>query len=422
MASTSNEQSATQDAAAIGRFDQEISLDEVLRDCGDAESMNIERSEGGEKIDDVDAKTDEPPPLPKKGSRHDSHLPAEDHDAGTVLESLQIGQGDEEISVHDLSQGEASVSASVKAFFRTEDSVDASHEQVPSFSYDMNYKRRGCFIIFNHMKFKKRLQMNVRNGTNRDKRNLEKMAQNLGFEYIHSFDDLTHSEILDVVDKVARSDHSHYDCFAMAILTHGEQGDMMYAYDRTYHIDEVTEPFMANKCPTLAGKPKMFFIQACRGSKLDDGTSITVKPIAFVTEKEVMVIPNAADFLLAFSTVPGYYAWRNQSEGSWFIQALCKCLNEFGDKLEIMQIMTRVNRMVAYDFMSYSKQSLYFHEKKQIPSIVTRLTSEVYFRNKKQYSLPVPSGKSQTGGVPRVDGAKATDIQDALEELKETNL
>lgn len=415
----SSEQSQLQQGAA---GDQEISLDDVLRDIGGDPCTKTEQSSNSdEKNDDVDAKPKGPkqtPPLPKKESRQLSTH----QDAGTTLNSLQIGQSDKEISIHDISPGEGSVSASVKAFFGSsgvKDDVDASHEQVPSFSYDMTYKRRGCFIIFNHMNFKKKLGMNVRNGTNRDKRNLEKVAQNLGFEYIRSFDDLSHSEILDVVDKLAMSDHSDHDCFAMAVLTHGEQGDMMYAYDRTYHIDEITDPFMANKCPTLAGKPKMFFIQACRGSRLDDGTAIKVEPIANVAQKEILVIPNAADFLLAFSTVPGYYAWRNQSEGSWFIQALCKCLSEFGDKLEIMQIMTRVNRMVAYDFISYSTQNLYFHEKKQIPSIVTRLTSEVFFRNKKQRSLPLPSGRSQVAGV---DGGKANDSQDSLENMKETNL
>ena len=29
---------------------------------------------------------------------------------------------------------------------------------------------------------------------------------------------------------------------------------------------------------------------------------------------------NVADFLLAHSTVAGYYSWRNTASGSWFIQ------------------------------------------------------------------------------------------------------
>lgn len=40
------------------------------------------------------------------------------------------------------------------------------------------------------------------------------------------------------------------------------------------------------------------------------------------------------------------------------------------------QIMTRVNRMTAYEFQSSSAK---MNKKKQIPSITTRLTAEVYF-------------------------------------------
>ncbi|GAA6067212.1 caspase-7, partial [Tachysurus ichikawai] len=74
----------------------------------------------------------------------------------------------------------------------------------------------------------------------------------------------------------------------------------------------------------------------------------------------------------------GYYSWRIPGQGSWFIQALCTVLNEFGKQLEIMQILTRVNCMVANDFESCSEDS-HFSEKKQIPSFVSMLTKELYF-------------------------------------------
>lgn len=35
-------------------------------------------------------------------------------------------------------------------------------------------------------------------------------------------------------------------------------------------------------------------------------------------------IPMEADFLIAYSTISGYYSWRNSVNGSWFIQSLCK--------------------------------------------------------------------------------------------------
>ena len=46
--------------------------------------------------------------------------------------------------------------------------------------------------------------------------------------------------------------------------------------------------------------------------------------------------------------------------------------------------MTRVNRMVAFDFQSSARDPNY-DKKKQIPSIATRLTAEVYFKPKRTF-------------------------------------
>nr|4ZVP_B Chain B, Caspase-7 [Homo sapiens]4ZVP_D Chain D, Caspase-7 [Homo sapiens]4ZVQ_B Chain B, Caspase-7 [Homo sapiens]4ZVQ_D Chain D, Caspase-7 [Homo sapiens] len=89
-------------------------------------------------------------------------------------------------------------------------------------------------------------------------------------------------------------------------------------------------------------------------------------------------IPVEADFLFAYSTVPGYVSMRSPGRGSWFVQALCSILEEHGKDLEIMQILTRVNDRVARHFESCSDDP-HFHEKKQIPCVVSMLTKELYF-------------------------------------------
>lgn len=81
---------------------------------------------------------------------------------------------------------------------------------------------------------------------------------------------------------------------------------------------------------------------------------------------------------LTLVCLTGYYSWRNPGRGSWFVQALCNVLNEFGKQLEIMQILTRVNYMVATSFESWSEDPR-FSEKKQIPCVVSMLTKELYF-------------------------------------------
>ncbi len=78
----------------------------------------------------------------------------------------------------------------------------------------------------------------------------------------------------------------------------------------------------------------------------------------------------------------GYYSWRSHSKGSWFVQALCRVLDELGESKEIMYILTRVNHSVAYKFESKTSKP-YINKMKQIPCIMSMLTKYLYFYPKK---------------------------------------
>jgi caspase-like apoptosis-related cysteine protease len=61
---------------------------------------------------------------------------------------------------------------------------------------------------------------------------------------------------------VSKEDHSDADCIAVIMLTHGEEHGRLVTRDSVlYKVDKLWTPFTADKCPTLAGKPKLFFIQ-----------------------------------------------------------------------------------------------------------------------------------------------------------------
>lgn len=103
----------------------------------------------------------------------------------------------------------------------------------------------------------------------------------------------------------ASYDHNDHDCIAIAILTHGENG-YLYAKDVMYKLESVWHFFTARECKTLAGKPKLFFIQACRGDGLDPGVKLQKTETDGETSSEMSYrIPVHADFLIAYSTIPG---------------------------------------------------------------------------------------------------------------------
>ncbi|XP_030195895.1 caspase-7 isoform X1 [Gadus morhua] len=256
-----------------------------------------------------------------------------------------------------------------------------SHYRIisPTFRYKMSHQQVGKCIIINNKNFEDKTGMNVRNGTDRDAGELFKCFKSLGFD-VCVYNDQSCEKMEHLLRAVSEEDHSDSSCFACILLSHGEEG-MIYGTDGAMPIKTMTSMFRGDMCKSLVGKPKLFFIQACRGSEFDDGIQTDSGPPNDALETDANPrhkIPVEADFLFAYSTVPGYYSWRNPGRGSWFVQALCNVLNEFGKQLEIMQILTRVNYMVATSFESWSEDPR-FSEKKQIPCVVSMLTKELYF-------------------------------------------
>jgi len=86
-------------------------------------------------------------------------------------------------------------------------------------------------------------------------------------------------------------------------------------------------------------------------------------------------------FVYAVCVSLGYFSWRNSAKGSWFIQALHRMLERYGKEIDFVKLLTRVNYEVAYEFESNAAQA-HMTRKKQIPSIVSMLTKDLYLTAK----------------------------------------
>nr|XP_046262571.1 caspase-3-like [Scatophagus argus] len=254
-------------------------------------------------------------------------------------------------------------------------SVSSSHKEGVSdpYRYKMDYPCLGICLIINNKNFHPKTQMSSRTGTDADAALAVKTFTALGYK-IRIFNDLTMKEMTQLMLNVSQEDHSDRASFACVLLSHGDEG-LIYGTDGPEKFENLTKCFKGRHCKSLLGKPKLFFIQACRGMQLDDGAFIEVDSVDEQTSER---IPTEADFLYAYSTAPGYYSWRNTSKGSWFMQSLCEMLLRYHRELELMQIMTRVNHKVALYFESSSSLPG-FDGKKQIPCIVSMLTKDFYF-------------------------------------------
>uniref|UniRef100_A0A8V5G731 Uncharacterized protein n=1 Tax=Melopsittacus undulatus TaxID=13146 RepID=A0A8V5G731_MELUD len=62
----------------------------------------------------------------------------------------------------------------------------------------------------------------------------------------------------------SEKDHSNMDCFACFIFSHGEKDKIKGVDDQFVNIKDLVACFSGSNCPSLAGKPKLFFIQVCQ--------------------------------------------------------------------------------------------------------------------------------------------------------------
>ena len=68
-------------------------------------------------------------------------------------------------------------------------------------------------------------------------------------------------EMYNVAQEFAKKDHSKFDSFVVIIVSPG-QGNGIYGVDgREASLEQIMTEFTATQCPTLRGKPKLFFVE-----------------------------------------------------------------------------------------------------------------------------------------------------------------
>ncbi|XP_011660412.1 caspase-3-like [Strongylocentrotus purpuratus] len=142
-------------------------------------------------------------------------------------------------------------------------------------------------------------------------------------------------------------------------MSHGEKRGIYGTDLEVVTIREIKSKFSGRQCPALIGKPKIFFIQACRGhmptkSALDTDDPRRPLAIELVGDPDIDScsldvdgdVPDNADIYVAYATSEGYFSIRNRVDGSWFIQSLCEELIAHVHIEDLDTIMNRVTRRV----------------------------------------------------------------------------
>ena len=124
----------------------------------------------------------------------------------------------------------------------------------------------GKAVVFNHKKFTDQ-QLSTRGGTDKDTEKLKETLKKFNFK-VDIKEDQSLEEIKTCLNTFSAKKHEDIDAILVAVLTHGDEEGL---YDRdgsVYDPQEVLCRPFTQENKTLAGKPKIFLISACRGSKV----------------------------------------------------------------------------------------------------------------------------------------------------------
>ncbi len=181
-------------------------------------------------------------------------------------------------------------------------------------------------------------------------------------------DDLTAEEIEDLLKNMSKRDFSSYDGFICFISSYGDSGGILGVDGDSTTVKEIVRPI--NKCASLIGKPKLFFIQSCRGYRKVTGVS-KGKVVADTFGYPQFTIPIEADLLVACSSLDGYELYTSENEGSWFITVLTQVLNKYAHYMNLTDMLAIVNEMVG---------GMEDCGRKQTPLFMSTLRKAVCFR------------------------------------------
>ncbi|XP_070569697.1 uncharacterized protein [Ptychodera flava] len=235
--------------------------------------------------------------------------------------------------------------------------------------YPMERKPRGQAVIINNYLFQAG-GFDKRKGTEYDKDNLHALLKKLHFG-VHIYNDLGASDMESVVKTFSLEDHSNSDCFVFCVLSHGSKGNVLGVDGKSVEIRDLTKHFSADHCKTLAGKPKLFFIQACQRQTSTGGVTSTDAVLGN------NLIPNEADFVIGYSTVPGYVSSRKTVKGSCYIQSLADQLQKHADEHDLVSILASVREEVSQTVVSVEGGRY----RTQVPTVVSTLGKQVYLKH-----------------------------------------
>ncbi|XP_069721561.1 caspase-2 isoform X1 [Phaenicophaeus curvirostris] len=224
-------------------------------------------------------------------------------------------------------------------------------------AYKLISEPRGLALILSNTHFSSEKDLEYRAGGDVDCTSLEMLFKHLGYQ-VTVFHDQTAQEMQNALERFSKlPDHRDVDSCIVALLSHGVEGGVYGSDGKLLQLQEAFRLFDNANCPDLQNKPKMFFIQACRGDETDrgvdqrDGKERSDSPgceesDANKEENLKLRLPTCSDMICGYACLKGTAAMRNTKRGSWYIEALTTVFAEDSRDTHVADMLVKVNRQI----------------------------------------------------------------------------
>uniref|UniRef100_A0A3Q0RZ27 Caspase 2, apoptosis-related cysteine peptidase n=1 Tax=Amphilophus citrinellus TaxID=61819 RepID=A0A3Q0RZ27_AMPCI len=275
-------------------------------------------------------------------------------------------------------------------------------------SYSMSSSPRGLALVISNVTFDPCAapDLDPRKGGEVDDEVLRKVFTEL--DYIVTVRrDLTAQGMRTCIENFCRRpEHRTADSCVMCLLSHGVEGAVYGTDGKLLQLDWVFEAFDNAHCPFLQNKPKIFFIQACRGEEMDCGVEQIDGPTRMCspsceqrdagregqgdadsrqrgdTGRPRIKLPQRSDMICGFASLKGTAAMRNTKRGSWFIQELNTALRLHARDTHLADILVQVNSRIK-EREGYAPGTAH-HRCKEMSEFTSSLCKDLYFFPKYQ--------------------------------------
>ncbi|XP_064462840.1 caspase-3-like [Ornithodoros turicata] len=127
---------------------------------------------------------------------------------------------------------------------------------------------------------------------------------------------------------LASVDHSQSDCFVCFVYSHGKDDVIVCSDGETVRAQDIFCAFTESACPSLAGKPKLFFFEVTHGGHENQAYP---KPCSLHPDSSSVTTTHRtpADLFIFYNRTQGNDSRRDRCCGSLFIQTLCQVLERY---------------------------------------------------------------------------------------------